>query len=515
MKDFVIVGSGVAGLRAAIEIALKGKKVDIYTKESIDMCNTDKAQGGIAVVLREDDSKESHFQDTIRAGAGLCNEKAVRILVNEGPERVRELIDWGAKFDRRLDGSLDFTREAAHSTNRIVHASGDATGHEVERTLIEMIKKLPIEIHEYCTLVNILCKENAVVGIRILKDSGFEDIPARRVIVATGGYGAVYKHTTNPEVTTGDGIAAAFLAGAVVEDMEFVQFHPTCLHIEGMPAFLLSESIRGEGGILINDSGEPFMHRYHKLKELAPRDIVARSIIFEMQRRSAKHVYLDMRHLYKDFIKKRFPTIYETCLNYGIDITKKPVPIAPAAHYTMGGIKTDEEGRTNIKGLFACGEAACTGVHGANRLASNSILEGLVFGKRAALAAISYEDEPIFNAKPLPVLSMGNAPRNIEQTICEFKATIEKKAGPIRTIKGLEEFLEYGKNLWKEVKDMRNSRQSIELRNMVLIGLLVATSALKRKSSIGAHYCIDTPHLNDKNHISLSYKQLKEFIGEN
>jgi len=513
MKNFVVIGSGVAGLRAAIEIALEGKEVDIYTKESIDMSNTDKAQGGIAVVLKENDSKESHFQDTIKAGAGLCNEEAVRILVDEGPARVRELIDWGSKFDRRPDGSLDFTREAAHSTNRIVHALGDATGHEVERTLIEMVKELPIKIHDYCTLASILCEKNTVVGVRILKGNRFEDIPARSVIVATGGYGAVYKHTTNPNVTTGDGVGAALLAGAIVEDMEFIQFHPTCLHIKGVPTFLLSESMRGEGGMLINDSGEPFMYRYHELKELAPRDIVARSIIFEMQRRGAKHVYLDMRHLFKDFVKKRFPTIYETCLNYGIDITKKPVPIAPAAHYTMGGIKTNMEGKTNINGLFACGEAACTGVHGANRLASNSILEGLVFGRRAGLAAISYKDKFISNIQyPLPE---GNTLQNIEQTTHEFQLAIDEKMGPIRTMKGLEEFLEYAKNLWKDVKDIRNSRQSIELRNMVLIGLLIATSALKRKSSVGAHYCIDTPHLNDKKHISLSYEQLKEFIGEN
>ncbi len=510
MKNFVVIGSGVAGLRAAIEIALEGKEVDIYTKESIDMSNTDKAQGGIAVVLKENDSKESHFQDTIKAGAGLCNEEAVRILVDEGPARVRELIDWGSKFDRRPDGSLDFTREAAHSTNRIVHALGDATGHEVERTLIEMVKELPIKIHDYCTLASILCEKNTVVGVRILKGNRFEDIPARSVIVATGGYGAVYKHTTNPNVTTGDGVGAAFLAGAIVEDMEFIQFHPTCLHIKGVPTFLLSESMRGEGGMLINDSGEPFMYRYHELKELAPRDIVARSIIFEMQRRGAKHVYLDMRHLFKDFVKKRFPTIYETCLNYGIDITKKPVPIAPAAHYTMGGIKTNMEGKTNINGLFACGEAACTGVHGANRLASNSILEGLVFGRRAGLAAISYKDKFISNIQyPLPE---GNTLQNIEQTTHEFQLAIDEKMGPIRTMKGLEEFLEYARNLWKDVKDIRNSRQSIELRNMVLIGLLIATSALKRKSSVGAHYCIDTPHLNDKKHISFSYEQLKEFI---
>jgi len=510
MKNFVVIGSGVAGLRAAIEIALEGKEVDIYTKESIDMSNTDKAQGGIAVVLKENDSKESHFQDTIKAGAGLCNEEAVRILVDEGPARVRELIDWGSKFDRRPDGSLDFTREAAHSTNRIVHALGDATGHEVERTLIEMVKELPIKIHDYCTLASILCEKNTVVGVRILKGNRFEDIPARSVIVATGGYGAVYKHTTNPNVTTGDGVGAALLAGAIVEDMEFIQFHPTCLHIKGVPTFLLSESMRGEGGMLINDSGEPFMYRYHELKELAPRDIVARSIIFEMQRRGAKHVYLDMRHLFKDFVKKRFPTIYETCLNYGIDITKKPVPIAPAAHYTMGGIKTNMEGKTNINGLFACGEAACTGVHGANRLASNSILEGLVFGRRAGLAAISYKDKFISNIQyPLPE---GNTLQNIEQTTHEFQLAIDEKMGPIRTMKGLEEFLEYARNLWKDVKDIRNSRQSIELRNMVLIGLLIATSALKRKSSVGAHYCIDTPHLYDKKHISFSYEQLKEFI---
>ncbi|HHS49324.1 MAG TPA: L-aspartate oxidase, partial [Desulfurella acetivorans] len=377
MRDCIVIGSGVAGLRAAIELNTLNLDIAIYTKDSAKESNTNYAQGGIAVCLSKDDNFDLHIKDTLVAGAGLCNKKSVEILVKEGADRVKELINWGCKFDKNENGELNFTREAAHSVNRVLHANGDATGAEIERALLSKAHTENIEINEHYRLLDLIVENKKIVGAKFhnLQNNTLEYIYAKSVILATGGYAAIYKHTTNPSITTGDGIASAFLAGCTVEDMEFVQFHPTALNYKKAPSFLLSESMRGEGAILINDKGERFMEKYSKHLELAPRDIVARSIFSEMQNNLKDHVYLDISHLDSDFVRKRFPTIYNECLKYGLDITKEPIPVSPAAHYTMGGIKTDVNCKTNINGLFACGECACNGVHGANRLASNSMLE--------------------------------------------------------------------------------------------------------------------------------------------
>ncbi|MGC8615878.1 MAG: L-aspartate oxidase, partial [Desulfurella sp.] len=386
MRDCIVIGSGVAGLRAGIELKRLGIDVAIFTKDKASESNTNYAQGGIAVCLSKNDNFDLHIKDTLIAGAGLCNKKSVEILVKEGPDKVKELIDWGCQFDKNENGELNFTKEAAHSVNRILHANGDATGSEIERTLLNKAQKESIEINEHYRLIDLLVENKRVIGAKFhnLKENTLNYIYAKSVVLATGGYAAIYNHTTNPSLTTGDGIASAFLAGCTVEDMEFVQFHPTALNYKKAPSFLLSESMRGEGAILINDKGERFMEKYSKQLELAPRDIVARSIFSEMQNNLKDHVYLDISHLDSEFVKKRFPTIYHECLKYGLDITKEPIPVSPAAHYTMGGVKTDVDCKTNISGLFACGECACNGVHGANRLASNSMLEGLVYGARAA-----------------------------------------------------------------------------------------------------------------------------------
>src|SRR5215210_4779074 len=353
--DFIVVGSGIAGLRAAVELAGAGARVTVLTKDRREESNTEYAQGGVAVALSEEDEVSLHEEDTLAAGAGLCDERAVEALVGEGPRYIQELIEWGAEFDRE-GGRLLFTREAAHSRPRILHAQGDATGHEIAR-------------------------DPLVRAPRVLF--------ARGVVLATGGAGALYLHTTNPAVATGDGMAMAYRAGAELSDMEFVQFHPTALNLEEAPRFLLSEALRGEGGVLRNSSGRRFMPRYHDAAELAPRDVVTRSIVAEMGRTATRTVFLDMTAFDAAHLRRRFPKIYRTCMQYGLDLAREPIPVGPAAHYVMGGVRTDLEGRTTLPGLYAAGEAAFTGVHGANRLASNSLLEGLVFGARAGAAAAS------------------------------------------------------------------------------------------------------------------------------
>ncbi|RME64349.1 MAG: L-aspartate oxidase, partial [Nitrospirae bacterium] len=377
--DYVVVGSGVAGLRAAIELASDGEVI-VITKDIPTESSTEYAQGGVAVALSDEDEVGIHYEDTLRAGDGLCNEEAVRVLVTEGPERIQELIDWGAEFDR--EGSkLAFTLEAAHSRRRILHAHGDATGKEIERVLLNKVRSLNnVKKLSRTMTVDLIVKDNLCRGVLLIKSQKWLVVLARATIMATGGAGQLYLRTTNPSVCTGDGMAMALRAGAVLEDMEFIQFHPTALAIKRGPQFLLSEAMRGEGGILKNSRGERFMFSYHPDGELAPRDVVSRAIWQEMERTNSEHVLLDVSHLEGEFLKKRFPRIYETCLRFGIDITKEPVPVAPAAHFIMGGIKTDTGGRTTLKGLYAAGEVACTGVHGANRLASNSLLEGLVYG---------------------------------------------------------------------------------------------------------------------------------------
>ncbi len=517
-KPIAVIGSGVAGLRAAIELLEQGLYVYIITKDKIDMCNTDKAQGGVAVVLKEDDTFKSHIEDTLNAGAGLCSIKSVEVLVEEGPDRIKELIGWGINFDKDKEGKLDFTKEAAHSTNRILHALGDATGHEVERCLIEKLKSYSnFKVFENMMLTNIITRDSSVLGVELLntKTDDCKVIETNAVILASGGYAAIYKNTTNPSVTMGDGIASAFLAGAVLEDMEFVQFHPTALKRYNAPQFLLSESMRGEGAVLINDKGEQFMENYHRLKEFAPRDVVARSIVFEMKKRSIDKVYLDARPMGQEFIKNRFPTIYNECLKYGLDITKEAIPVAPAAHYTMGGIKTDIDSKTNINGLFSAGEAACNGVHGANRLASNSILEGLVFGKRAADSAVNYLQNSQIDY---------NLPDTIDCDECRDKQLMSKKIdeikerlwntlGVVRTISEMKNTLECASALFLKYNKKYCCKEGIELRNIALLSALIAYSALERKGSIGAHYCIDTPHAYDKvKHISVNKDSVLELM---
>ncbi len=519
MNPIVVVGSGVAGLRAAIEILSQNREAYLFTKESIDMCNTDKAQGGVAVVLKKDDNFESHIKDTLNAGAGLCRTDAVEVLVKEGPERIKDLINWGAKFDKNEKGELDFTKEAAHSTNRILHALGDATGHEVERSLIETIKGFgKATIFENRVLVNINTNNNAVYSVEFLNQetNQYEEIFTDAVILSTGGYAGIYKNTTNPSVTTGDGVASAFLANAIVEDMEFVQFHPTALKKYNAPQFLLSESMRGEGAILINDKGEQFMKNYHRLKELAPRDVVARSIVFEMKKRSIDKVYLDARPMGEEFVKTRFPTIYNECLKYDLDISKEAIPVAPAAHYTMGGIKTDIYGQTNIKGLFAAGEAACTGVHGANRLASNSILEGLVFGKRAADAALVYTTSQKGEKRDIQIkkdcIECTNK-ETMKSKIEEIKERLWNSLGVVRTISEMKDTLECANGIFTKYNKNYCCIEGVELRNIALLSVLIAYSALERKGSIGAHYCIDTPHAYDNvRHISVNKESLGDLI---
>jgi len=510
---FVVIGSGVAGLRAAIELLNSGAEVWLFTKEQLTTSNTQRAQGGIAVVLNENDSIERHIDDTLRAGGGLCRKEAVEILANEGPQRILELIEWGATFDKDSSGKLAFTREAAHSTNRILHASGDATGKEIEKTLVEKLFKYDrIKIFEHRMLTRFIAKDNRCYGAEFLNliSGRKESVNADAIILATGGYGAIFKNSTNPKVTTGDGIAAAFLAGAVLEDMEFIQFHPTALKMENAPSFLISESLRGEGAVLKNDAGERFMENYHPMGELAPRDVVARSIVFEMRKRFIDRVYLDATHLGEKHLINRFPTIYNECRRYGIEISKQPIPVAPAAHYTMGGVKTDVNGRTTIEGLFAAGEVACNGVHGANRLASNSLLEGLVFGRRAAIAACSYTPPKSVPAKERACIE---ATYPTLDRMLDLKERIWERLGVIRSMDKLKEMYEYAAWLFVRFNKEFCSRELITLRNMALIALVIAKSALARKGSIGAHYCIDTPHpCVDPQHTTITLSDIGELL---
>src|SRR5271169_6589207 len=386
--DFIVVGAGIAGLRASVELAAAGR-VLCLAKREVTESNTQYAQGGIAAALSDDDEVSLHLDDTMKAGDGLCNAEAARILVEEGPARIEELIEWGTQFDR-TGTKIAFTREGAHSRSRVLHAHGDSTGREIGRALYLKTKAMkPIVFREFEFTTDLLVRDGRVIGVRVLDNDGhLREIRANSVLLATGGLGQVYSDTTNPAVATGDGVAMAYRAGAEISDMEFVQFHPTALFLKGAPRFLLSEALRGEGAYLRNLELQRFMHKYHEMGDLAPRDVVARAIAHELEvtKRPDAAVYLDLTHLNSERVRKRFPTVYSTCMQYNIDITEELVPIRPAAHYAMGGVRTDLDGQASIPGLYAAGEVACTGVHGANRLASNSLLEGLVYGARAARA---------------------------------------------------------------------------------------------------------------------------------
>jgi L-aspartate oxidase len=483
--DFLVIGAGVAGLRAAIELAEAGS-VLVVAKESLRESSSEYAQGGIAVALSDDDEVELHEQDTLYAGDGLCDRAAVRTLVEEGPVAIQELIDWGAEFDRHA-GQLAFTREAAHSRSRILHAHGDSTGREIARTLARKAASLPnVNFRSYAATTGLLLDEG--VSGAVLYDAAAQrnvPVPARAVLLATGGLGRVFLNTTNPDVATGDGVAMAYRAGAEISDIEFVQFHPTALYLENAPRFLLSEALRGEGGWLRNAAGERFMERYHPLQELAPRDVVARAIVTEMTRTGTPHVLLDLTHLGGAFLRKRFPRIFETCLHYGLDISHDPAPVRPAAHYAMGGVRTDLEGRTSIPRLFAAGEVACTGVHGANRLASNSLLEGVVFGARAGRAMREWGSRPGAAKGEAECFA---AP---ERSATEFRQIAWDHCGIVRCGDGLRRAI--GQLEPDSPRPAEFTLERAEARNIREVALLIARCGLAREESRGAHFRTDFP----------------------
>jgi L-aspartate oxidase len=486
--DFIVVGAGVAGLRAAIELAQAGS-VLVVAKDSLKESSSEYAQGGIAAALGDDDDVELHEQDTLAAGDGLSEPEAVRTLVEHAPAAIQELIDWGAEFDR--EGSkLAFGREAAHSRRRILHAHGDSTGHEIARALYRKAASLPnVTFSSFAAVTDLLVTDNGeVAGVAVCDASARHWVPlyARAVLVATGGLGRLYLVTTNPDVATGDGVAAAYRAGAVISDLEFLQFHPTALHVVGAPAFLLSEALRGEGAILLNGAGECFMSRYDPQAGLAPRDVVARAIVSEMRERGEDEVLLDVRHLGRDFLMARFPRIYETCLQYGVNLAERPAPVHPAAHYAMGGIRTDLEGRTNLPRLFAAGECAATGVHGANRLASNSLLEGVVFGARAGAAMREYAGAPLLGAPAPP------EPRFPHVEVRELRKLAWQRCGIIRSGEELAQTCEFLDRIPIEPSS-RPNRELFELRSIHTALSIMARCALARRESRGAHFRTDYP----------------------
>jgi L-aspartate oxidase len=461
--DFLVIGAGVAGLRAAIELAEAGT-VLVIAKDSLRESSSEYAQGGIAVALSDDDEVELHEQDTLLAGDGLCDRAAVHALVEEGPAAIQQLIDWGAEFDRS-GNKLSSTREAAHSRNRILHAHGDSTGSEIARTLYHKASSLPnVTFRSFAATTELLLSEGEACGA-VLWDARAEKavmVTSRAVMLATGGLGRVFLNTTNPEVATGDGVAMAYRAGADISDIEFVQFHPTALALEGAPRFLLSEALRGEGAVLKNVHGDRFTD------ELAPRDVVARAIVAEMSRTGAAHVLLDLSHRGEEYVRRRFPRIYETCLSYGVNIGTGAAPVAPAAHYAMGGVWTDLDGHTTLPRLYAAGEVACTGVHGANRLASNSLLEGVVFGIRAGRAM--REEGP---SGPVRPAAQASKPPTLTE---EVRRLAWEKCGIIRTARGLQQ-------------------ACIRLEEIApeSVALLIARCALARRESRGAHFRDDFP----------------------
>jgi L-aspartate oxidase len=502
--DFLIVGAGIAGLRAAIELAGTGR-VLVITKEQLGESNTNYAQGGIAVALGGEEDVELHLEDTTRAGDGLVNEVAAAVLVEEGPLRVEELLKWGTHFDRE-GGELMLTREGAHSLPRILHANGDATGAEIGRSLLAHAQTIPnIELAEWMTCEDLILDGDSVAGLALVTRSGErQTVSARAILLASGGAGQVYSDTTNPAVATGDGIAMASRAGAAISDMEFYQFHPTALSLPGVPRFLLSEALRGEGAWLRNANMERFMERYHSLLELAPRDVVARAITREGIGPAGEilPVFLDMRHVTGVNLRLRFPGISAFLDGYGLSLARDLIPVRPAAHYLMGGVKTDVHGRTSLKRLYAAGEVACTGVHGANRLASNSLLEGLVFGARAA-AEMREETALTEKIAPLPT---EHAKSNRDSTtsrdsVGDLASAIQhsmwQKAGLLRDKDGLESALQDLNNIAAAMPN-EESRPAVELRSLLTVGNLIVRSALAREESRGAHFRNDFPLRDDE-----------------
>jgi len=516
--DFLILGSGIAGLTFALKVAPRGR-VAIVTKKDRAESNTNYAQGGIASVTSREDSFESHVRDTLTAGAGLCKENVVRAIVEEGPARIAELIELGMKFsEREIPAShgaheLDLGKEGGHSKRRILHAK-DVTGREIERALLDAISRQPnIEIFENHIAIDLITSqklgyvgENRCLGAYVFDKKGNRvwTFAAPVTVLATGGCGKVYLYTTNPDIATGDGVAMAYRAGASIANMEFVQFHPTCLYHPKAKSFLISEAVRGEGGILKTLDGREFMDAVHPLKSLAPRDIVARAIDSEMKKSGADCVHLDITHKPAKFIIERFPNIYQTCLRYGIDITREPIPVVPAAHYQCGGVVTNVDGETDIAGLFAVGEVACTGLHGANRLASNSLLEALVCAHRAAEKTFNVQHST-FNIQQIPVWQSGSATNADELVVVahnwdEIRRLMWDYVGIVRTNKRLQRAQSRLANLQQEIQEYYwnfiVTADLLELRNIATVAELIVRCALMRPESRGLNYNLDFPDLN-------------------
>jgi len=508
--DYAVVGAGVAGVRASIELSQAGS-VLVLAKSHLGDSATASAQGGIAVALSDEDEIALHQQDTLNAGDGLCRAETVALLVEEGPRYITQLIEWGTHFDR-TGTKLAFTRETAHSRSRVLHAHGDSTGREISRALLSRAHTMPhLHLRPHAFTTRLILEKGRAVGLQFVDDhdGSLHELRAGAVLLATGGLGQLYRENTNPSVATGDGLAIAYEAGAVLSDLEFVQFYPTALAIKGAPRFLLSEALRGEGGILRNVNLERFMKRYHEAQELAPRDVLARALTSEMQRTNSQHIYLDMTGKPKEFLEKRFPRIYATCLSCGLDLASDLAPVSPAAHFMIGGVRTDLWGRTSIPGLYAAGEAAATGVHGANRLASNSLLEGLVFGARAATAMM--EDVPSGKKSPghlpgSPAPSWDSLEKSLEKpktnsaifgALEKLRELMWKQVGILRSGKELKAVLEALVS-FEIPRNTKEDRAERELHNLHALAILVARSALAREESRGSHYRADFPYRDDE-----------------
>lgn len=501
MHDYIIIGSGIAGLFTAL-LASKEGSVLVLTKAALEESNTRYAQGGIAAAMSPADSPRLHYEDTIAAGAGLCDERAVEVLTREAPGRIRDLLALNVPFDRQ-GGELALGLEGAHRARRVLHAGGDATGFHIEQTLCRALRNAGVEVIEGCFVTEIVVDGGRAIGVRALSnhESGGVSprfIPGRHIVLASGGAGQLFSHTTNPLVATGDGLALAWRAGAALADIEFYQFHPTALAIPGLPSFLISEAVRGEGAYLRNAVGERFMLRVDPRGELAPRDIVARAISAEMLRSGAAKVFLDLSHLPHEMVRKRFPTIAAYCGKTGLDITVDLLPVAPAAHYLMGGVQTNLWGETSVPGLYACGEVTSAGVHGANRLASNSLLEGLVFGARiverithpTARETAQPEANQFRISETAPVSA--NEPRYEKPTRAALQDLMWDKAGVSRDEAGLSA-ARAELTRWERALPEPRTTSDHELRNMILIGRLMATAAIERRESRGGHYRSDFP----------------------
>jgi len=523
ISDFLVIGSGIAGLSFALKVSKFGT-VNIVTKKEKSDTSTNMAQGGIASVLGEDDSLELHMRDTLTAGAGLCDEKVVKVVVSEGPGRIKELLDLGVNFNLEAgqENMFELSREGGHSRRRIVHAE-DMTGQEVERALVEQaLAQKNIEFYEHHVAIDLIThyklfrrglvktmSEESCWGAYVLdtRQNEVKTFFARVVVLCTGGAGKVYLYTSNPDIATGDGVAMGYRAGAVIANMEFVQFHPTCLYHPLAKSFLISEAVRGEGGKLIDSKGREFMADYHEMKDLATRDVVARAVDSELKKSGDDCVFLDISHREKSFITERFPNIFQTCLSFGIDITREPIPIVPAAHYVCGGVLTDLDARTNILCLYALGEVASTGLHGANRLASNSLLEALVMADRAAQAV--QRDFEARRKRPWPEepkWDPGWASDSDEAIVVshnweEIRRSMWNYVGVVRTNRRLQRARSRIRNIQKEIDEyywnFLITSDLIELRNIAMVAELIIESALSRKESRGLHYNLDYPQRND------------------